>query len=87
MTRSPQLSEECNLRPYLSEPNLNEEEFNEVSYALRRRYSNWVDPFIKDRQKVHLWEKVYKYSKDASPLPHIRVRPKYEFKYPPFFKR
>ena len=87
MVRTPQMTENLNLRPYLGEPNLEEQDFKELSYALRRRYSNWVNQFIKTRQKVHLWEQIYKYHKEASPLPHIRTRPKFEFKYPPFFKR
>ena len=87
MTRIPQTLENCNLRPYLSEANADEQDLKEISYALRRRYSNWVDPFIKTRQKVHLWETIYKYHKEASPVPHMRTRPKFMFKYPPFFKR
>ena len=87
MTRTPEEAVDFNLRPYLAEDFRTEDDIKELSYSLRRRYSNWVDPWVRDRQRVHLWEKVYRFHKEASPLVSQRCRPKITFKYPPFFTR
>ncbi len=52
---------------------------------LKRKNCNQLGEWAPTRQRVHLWEKIYKYHKEASPVPHIRTRPKITYKYPPFF--
>lgn len=73
------------LRPYLGVDDRSEDDKKELSYSLRRKFSNRINHFIARRKKVNLWEKIYKYHKDA-PLDVKRTRPKREFKFPPFFK-
>ncbi|XP_054160472.1 28S ribosomal protein S30, mitochondrial-like [Oppia nitens] len=85
LVREPQLENYCELRPYLSADNRDDWDIQELGYSLRRKYSNHVSSFVKKRQQIHLWEKIFKYHKEALPIPHIRSRPKMDFKYPPYY--
>lgn len=78
---------ECNydLRPYLGVDERSQQEKDELSYSLRRKFINHVDTFVARRKKTNLWETIYKNHKDA-PVDVKRIRPKLEFKFPPFFK-
>lgn len=87
LTREPQTEQEYDLRPYIASDVRSRREVAEQSYVLRRRYANQMDRFVAYRQRVHLWEKIYKFHPEATPMPHLRSRPKMSFKYPPYFTR
>lgn len=72
------------LRPYLGVDSRSQQEKDELSYSLRRKFANVTDEFIGRRKKTNLWETIYKNHKDAPPDVK-RTRPKFDFKYPPFF--
>ena len=76
----------ANLRPYLSADDRSQQDKDELSYSLRRKFANQVNSYIARRKKVNLWETIYKNHKDA-PQDSKRIRPKIDFKFPPFFKR
>lgn len=76
----------ANLRPYLSADDRPQQDKDELSYSLRRKFANQVNSYIARRKKVNLWETIYKNHKDA-PQDSKRIRPKIDFKFPPFFKR
>lgn len=84
MLVAPQENVNFELRPYLGIDERSQQDIDELSYSLRRKFANASDHYIARRKKVNLWETIYKNHKD-SPLDVKRIRPKLTFKYPPFF--
>ena len=82
-----QIESSVNYFPYLNEDIRTELDKEVLNYHLRRRFGNYKSSFIMARVKRNDWEAIFKYGKNKVPLPHIRTRPKWHFKFPPHFKK